>query len=66
MIAKTFLVKNDALIWMPVEATPVTVNQAVARSKFKRKPLCSEAHTHRNPHKQSFKQECNKYRMKRI
>lgn len=66
MIAKTFLVKNDALIWMPVEATPVTVNQPVARSKFKRKPLCSEAHTRRNPHNQSFKQECNKYRMKRI
>ena len=36
---------------MPLEATPVTVNQVVARFKFKRKPLCPEAHTPRNPHK---------------
>ena len=50
--AKKFLVRNDdALIWMPLkEAIPVSVNQAVASSKFKWKVLCPEAHTPKNPH----------------
>lgn len=50
MTAITFLVRNDALIWMPSQAIPATVNQVVARSNFKRKPLRPEAHTHPEIH----------------